>query len=139
MGVKLTKWAGRVCGNWKLSPLAQAVLLRMANVAIDPDAKGESVEHTPPEIYFMSREELARQIYGDASKARYLDRSIKELKACGLIEPVGLSARKGHTQEYRLCIYEAVAAQYFELSEVYRGKHDTQELGRAFRKYSGKQ
>lgn len=117
-------------GIYNLNPLAQCVLLRMANAAVDPDAKGD-VPMSRRCICFLSREELAQQIYGDRRKSRYLDRAIAELRKTGLIVPEGVAARKGHAQEYRLGMYEAVALQYQVLRERY--PTDAQELGRILR------
>lgn len=127
MGNNLVRWAGRLSGLYNLNPLAQCVLLRMANAAVDPDAQGDTPKSRRC-VCFLPREELAQQIYGDRRKSRYLDRAIAELRKTGLIVPEGISARKGHVQEYRLGIYEAVSLRYEALRERY--PNDTQELVR---------
>lgn len=132
MGKNLSKWAGRLCGLYSLAPLAQCVLLRMANAAIDYDAQTDIPEDRRG-ICYMSREELAQQIYGSRSKAKNLDRAIFDLRRTGMIEPVGLSARKGHAQEYRLGVYGIVAIRAQELGSMYR--NDAQELGRIQRNF----
>lgn len=133
MGKNLCKWAGRLCGLCHIPLLAQSVLLRMANAAVDYEAKTE----TPKErrgICYMSREELAQQIYGDRRKVRYLDRPIADLNKSGLIKPIGLSARKRHVQEYRICVYEIVAIRNQEMNALYR--NDAQEIGRIARNFT---
>lgn len=132
MGRNLTKWAGRIAGLYSLTPLEQVVLLTIANAAYD---YGTNDKEQLPGVCFMSREELATRIYNDVHKARYLDRPIATLRKAGLIEPTGKPARRGHIQEYKLRVNEAVALNYDTLQSRYRG--DAAELGRiqrAFRK-----
>lgn len=130
MGNNLVRWAGRLSGLYNLNPLAQCVLLRMANAAVDPDAQSDMPKSRRC-VCFLPREELAQQIYGDRRKSRYLDRAIAELRKTGLIVPEGVSARKGHVQEYRVRVYEAVSLWYKVLSDRY--PQDGQELGRILR------
>lgn len=133
MGNGLAKWAGRISGLYHLKPLSQCVLLRMANTATDPDAKDSGQPRERRSVCWKSRAALAMEIYGDPGKARYLDRPIADLRRAGLITPEGISSRKGHVQEYRLCIYEAVALQYDMLKGLY--PNDAQQLGRIIRMF----
>lgn len=128
MGNTLCKWAGRISSLYNLTPMAQCILLRMANAAVDPDVSDCKTPKTRRGIAYLSREELARQIYGDKGKMRNLNRPIAQLRSSGLIVPDGVPAHKGHVQEYRICVYEAVALRYDELYPLYR--RDAAELGR---------
>lgn len=133
MGQRLTKWAGRIAGLYSLSPLAQTVLLRMSTYALDPDMELRNGDKGKPRsVCFISRRNLAQEIYNDPNKARNLDRPISELKALGLIEPTGAPPSRGHVQEFRLRIDEAVTISAQLLSARYPS--EAQEIGRIMRR-----
>lgn len=109
VGQKLTKWAIRLSGYYKLSHHTAHVFIVMANMAQDYDARNKDGMRLKPARVFASRTTLAELIEGDPAKGRNLIRPLKELRALNLIESVGV-AHRGQAQEYRLCIAEAVTA-----------------------------
>lgn len=133
MGVKLGRWGGRLCGLLGVPPLTQRVFDIMTRDALDHEVTDQPGK--PKALYTGSRANMAREIYGDAGKARYLDRSISKLAALGLISPVG-SAHNGATQWYALNVDMAVVLHRDELQRLY--PQDGQELGRIERRVSAR-
>ncbi|WEV52959.1 hypothetical protein [Bifidobacterium sp. ESL0704] len=109
----------------------------MSTYALDHETKLQDTDRRKPRsVCFISRKNLAREIYNDPGKARNLDRPISELKAAGLIEPTGKPASRGHVQEFRLRIDESVELFSQLLRERY--PHEAQELGRIARRIERK-
>ena len=132
MGNNLVKWAIRLGEPYSLTPLARHVLAVMANSAADYGAKDKDGNGLPPALCKRSRAALAKEIYGDSSKARNLNRPIKELKGKGLIMPIGGRAHSGYARDFRLCIAEAITVQSILLQQTY--PEDNAEIGRYLRR-----
>lgn len=132
MGNNLVKWAVRLGEPYSLTPIARHVLTVMANSAADYGVKDKDGNELTPALYKRSRAALAKEIYGDGSKARNLNRPMKELKDKGLITPIGSRAHSGYARDYRLCIAEAITMQSILLQQTY--PEDSAEIGRYLRR-----